>query len=117
MLILLYKYVCLYCCINMASNLQYHAMIIVFKLTIFNYYFVSLNNILKFVQNRLTYTLSIITSQLHCFQVRTTLNGKDFKFLFSWDMHREAEHPSSTHARKKFWILINKYGPGASFSC
>jgi hypothetical protein len=25
-------------------------------------------------------------------------------------MHREAEHPSSTHAWKNFWILINKYG-------
>jgi hypothetical protein len=25
-------------------------------------------------------------------------------------MHREAEHPSSTHARKRNWILINKYG-------
>jgi hypothetical protein len=24
---------------------------------------------------------SIITSQLHCFQLRTTLNGKDFKFF------------------------------------
>ena len=48
------------------------------------------------------YTLSIITSQLHCF---------GFQVFFSWDMHREAEHPSSTHARKKFWILINKYGP------
>jgi hypothetical protein len=22
-------------------------------------------------------------------------------FLFLWAMHREAEHPSSTHARKK----------------
>jgi hypothetical protein len=27
------------------------------------------------------YTLPIITSQLHCFQLRTTLNGKDFKFF------------------------------------
>jgi hypothetical protein len=48
------------------------------------------------------YTLSIITSQLHCFQVRTTLNRKDFLFnrknFFSWAMHREAEHPSSTQA-------------------
>ena len=48
------------------------------------------------------YTLLIITSQLHCF---------GFQVFFSWDMHREAEHPSSTHARKKFLILINKYGP------
>jgi hypothetical protein len=47
------------------------------------------------------YTLSIITSQLHCFQLRTTLNGKDFKFFsHAWAMHREAEHPSSTHAWK-----------------
>ncbi len=46
------------------------------------------------------YTLSIITSQLHCFQLRTTLNGKDFKLFFSWAMHGEAEHPSLTHARK-----------------
>ena len=30
--------------------------------------------------------------------------------VFSWAMHRETEHPSSTHARKTFWILINKYG-------
>jgi hypothetical protein len=29
----------------------------------------------------LQYTLSIIMSQLHCFQLRTTLNGKDFKFF------------------------------------
>ena len=28
------------------------------------------------------YTLSIITSQLHCFQLRNTLNGKDFNFFF-----------------------------------
>ncbi len=28
------------------------------------------------------YTLSIITSQLHCCQLRTTFNGKDFKFFF-----------------------------------
>ena len=29
---------------------------------------------------------------------------------YAQDMHREAEHPSSTHAQK-FWILINiKYG-------
>ena len=28
-----------------------------------------------------SHTLSIITSQLHCFQLRTTLNGKDF---FKW---------------------------------
>jgi hypothetical protein len=35
----------------------------------------------------LQYTLSIITSQLHCFLV-----------FFSYAMHREAEHPSSTHA-------------------
>jgi hypothetical protein len=27
------------------------------------------------------YTLAIITSQLHCFQLRTILNGKDFKFF------------------------------------
>jgi hypothetical protein len=47
------------------------------------------------------YTLSIITSQLYCFQLRTTLNGKDFKlFTHEWAMHREAEHPSSTHAWK-----------------
>jgi hypothetical protein len=29
----------------------------------------------------LQYTLSIITSQLYCFQLVTTLNGKDFKFF------------------------------------
>jgi hypothetical protein len=28
------------------------------------------------------YTLSIITSQLHCFKLRTTLTGKDFKGFF-----------------------------------
>ena len=45
---------------------------------------------------------SLITSQLHGFQFRTGLNGKDFKgVFFSWAMHREAEHPSSTHARNK----------------
>jgi hypothetical protein len=59
---------------------------------------------------RCEYTLSIITSQLHRFQLRTTLNENNFKFFFSWAMHREAEHPSSTHARKTFLILINKYG-------
>ena len=32
-------------------------------------------------QIKCKYTLSIITSQLHCFQLRTTLNGKDFKFF------------------------------------
>jgi hypothetical protein len=30
---------------------------------------------------QLQYTLSIITSQLHCFQLRTILNGKYFKFF------------------------------------
>jgi hypothetical protein len=31
--------------------------------------------------------------------------------FFSWAMHREAEHPSSTHVHEKeFFILTNKYG-------
>ena len=50
------------------------------------------------IQHAFKYTISIITSQLHCFQLRATLNGKDFKIFFSWAMNREAEHPPSTHA-------------------
>ena len=38
------------------------------------------------------------------------LTWKGFQVFFSWAMHRETEHPSSTHARKKNWILLNKYG-------
>ena len=45
-------------------------------------------------------TLSIITSQLHCFQLRTTLSGKDFKFL---------SHILLQHMREKeLFILTNK---------
>ena len=56
------------------------------------------------------YTLSIITSQLHCFQIRTILNGKDFKF-FSHGLCTEKQNILLQHMRKKhFWILINEYG-------
>ena len=54
---------------------------------------------------RVKYTLSIITSQLHCFQLRTTLNGKDFKGFFSWAMHGEAEHPHDLEPR----FRVNAY--------
>ena len=74
----------------------------------------------KFSNNRVTvellphaerqYTLSIITSQLHCFQLRTTLNGKDFKF-FSHGLCTEKQNILLQHMHeKKFWILINTYG-------
>jgi hypothetical protein len=55
------------------------------------------------------YTLSIITSQLHCFQLRTSLNGKDFKF-FSHGLCTEKQNIlSSTHVCMKnnylFWPI------------
>ncbi len=56
------------------------------------------------------YTLSIITSQLHCFQLRTTLNGKDFKF-FSHGLCTEKQNILLQHMHeKKFFILTNKCG-------
>jgi hypothetical protein len=54
------------------------------------------------------YTLSIITSQLHRFQLRTTLNGKDFKF-FSHGLCTEKQNILLQHMHKKeFFILTNK---------
>ena len=51
------------------------------------------------------YTLSIITSQLRCFQLRTTLNGKDFGF-FSHGLCTEKQNILLQHMREKtFWIL------------
>ena len=41
------------------------------------------------------YTLSIITS---LFSTQDHLKWKGFEVFFSWAMHREAEHPFSTHA-------------------
>ena len=61
------------------------------------------------------YTLLIITSQLYCFRLRTTLNGKAFKGFFSWAMVRKAEHPS-THARKKFWSINMEHDLESRFS-
>ena len=56
------------------------------------------------------YTLSIITSQLHCFQLRTTLNGKDFKF-FSHGLCTEKQNILLQHMHEKeFFILTNKCG-------
>jgi hypothetical protein len=56
------------------------------------------------------YTLPIITSQLHCFQLRTTLNGKDFKF-FSHGLCTEKQNILLQHMHKKyFFILTNKCG-------
>ena len=36
------------------------------------------------------------------FSTSDHLNWKGFQVLFSWAMHGEAKHPSSTHVRKKF---------------
>jgi hypothetical protein len=56
------------------------------------------------------YTLSIITSQLHCFQLKTTLNGMLFQVCFSW-LWEEKQSILLQHNRKKeFWILTNKCG-------
>jgi hypothetical protein len=50
-------------------------------------------------------------SQLHCFELRTTLNGKDFMGFFSWAMHREAKHILVQHMHdKEFFILTSKCG-------
>jgi hypothetical protein len=59
---------------------------------------------------RYRYDVSIITSQLHCFQLRTTLDGKDFKF-FSHGLCTEKQNILLQHMHEKhFWILINTYG-------
>jgi hypothetical protein len=52
------------------------------------------------------YTLSIITSQLHCFQLRATLNGKDFKFFLMG--YAEKQNILLQHMREKkilFWSI------------
>ena len=49
---------------------------------------------------RFEYTLTIITSQLHCFQLRTILNGKDFKF-FSHGLCIEKQNILLQHMREK----------------
>jgi hypothetical protein len=46
------------------------------------------------------YTLSIITSQLHCFELRTILNGKDFKF-FSHGLCKEKQNILLQRMREK----------------
>jgi hypothetical protein len=51
------------------------------------------------------YTLSIITSQLHCFELRTTSNGKDVQF-FSHGLCTEKQNILPQHMREKnfgFW--------------
>ena len=48
----------------------------------------------------LQYTISIIMSQLHCFQLRTTLNGKDFKF-FSHGLCTEKQNIHLQHMHEK----------------
>jgi hypothetical protein len=53
------------------------------------------------------YTLSIITSQLHCFQLRTILNGKDFKFV-SHGLCTKKQNILLQHMREKkfgFWLI------------
>jgi hypothetical protein len=64
--------------------------------------FISMTSIILPFDNYVTSTL---------FSTWDHLKWKGFQVVFfSWAMHREAEHPSSTHAQNKFWILINKYG-------
>ena len=46
------------------------------------------------------YTLSIITSQLHCFQLRTTLNGNYFK-IFSHGLCTEKHNILLQHMHEK----------------
>jgi hypothetical protein len=43
----------------------------------------------------LSMTFSVITSQLHCFQLRTTLNGIDFKFVSHRLLPQEGPWPLS----------------------
>jgi uncharacterized protein VirK/YbjX len=58
--------------------------------------------------NQWQYTLSIlITSQLHCFQLRTIFNRKDFKF-FSHGLCKEKQNILLQHMHKKnslFWPI------------
>jgi hypothetical protein len=54
--------------------------------------------------------LSGNTSQLHRFQLRTTLNGMDFKFV-SYGLWSEEQNILRQHMHKKeFWILTIKCG-------
>ena len=48
------------------------------------------------------FTLSIITTQLHFFQLRTILDGKDFKF-FSHGLCTEKQNILLQHMREKFF--------------
>jgi hypothetical protein len=62
----------------------------------------------KFIHNIIE--LSGNYSQLHCFQLRTTLNGMDFKFV-SHGLWSEEQNILLQHMHKKeFWILTNKCG-------
>jgi hypothetical protein len=57
-------------------------------------------------------TPSIITSQLRCFQLRTTLNGKDFKF-FSHGLCTEKQNILLEHMHEKnslFWPINVEIG-------
>jgi hypothetical protein len=57
-----------------------------------------------------TIDITVITSQLHCFQLRTILNGIDFKFV-SHGLWSEKQNILRQHMHKKeFWILTNKCG-------
>jgi hypothetical protein len=59
------------------------------------------------IQSEGQYTLSVITSQLHCsFQLRTTLNGKDFNFFLMGCALREAEQFLLQHMHKKEFFIL-----------
>jgi hypothetical protein len=64
-------------------------------------YYKASKNPRPFPKCDLQYTLSIITSQLHCFQLRTTLNGKDFKFFLMGYAQRSRTSFFNTCAKKK----------------
>ena len=62
----------------------------------------------SYLSTQLQYRLSInATSKLHCFQLRTTLNGKDFKFG-SHRLWSEEQNILLPHMHKNnfgFWLL------------
>ena len=53
------------------------------------------------------YTLSIITSQLHCFQLRTILNGKNFIFfLMGYAQRSRASFNTCAKNNFGFWSRV-----------
>ena len=95
---------------NQTLNLLVTSGYTVWTLKVYSFIFASKNNFNTRLKKFTKYTFRVITSQLHCFQLRTTLNRIDFKFV-SHGLWSKKQNILRQHMHKKeFWILTIKYG-------